>query len=206
MDKIDKTEKTDVLDQMGKTDKIDKMEKIKEIIVVEGKSDITAVKRAFEGNIDVVATHGLGLDEKLLNELVLLQEKRGLIILTDPDYAGKRISSIIREYVPNAKFASLTRKSATKNANVGVENASDDAIIEAINRARPGYTEAKEVFSQDDIIDNALSGSANSKERRIALCEKLGITYCNAKQLLIRLNTFEITREEFERAIKEIGD
>ncbi|WP_282926733.1 ribonuclease M5 [Helcococcus kunzii] len=182
------------------------MDKIKEIIVVEGKSDIIAVKRAFEGNVDVVATHGLGLDEKLLNELVLLQEKRGLIILTDPDYAGKRISNIIREYVPNAKFASISRKSSTKNSNVGVENASDEAIIEAINRARPSYTESKERFTQDDIIDNKLAGLPNSKDRRIALCEKLGITYCNAKQLLIRLNSFEITREEFNKAIEEIGD
>lgn len=200
MDKIDKIEKIEIIDEKEKT------EKIKEIIVVEGKSDIIAVKRAFEGNVDVVATHGLGLDEKLLNELVLLQEKRGLIILTDPDYAGKRISSIIREYVPNAKFASLTRKSATKNSNVGVENASDESIIEAINRARPSYTEVKDVFTQDDIIDNKLSGVPNSKERRIELCNNLGITYCNAKQLLVRLNSFGISREEFEKAIEEIGE
>ena len=108
--------------------------------------------------------------------------------------------------MPNAKFASIAKKSATKNSNVGVENASDESIIEAINRARPSYTEVKDVFTQDDIIDNKLSGVPNSKERRIELCNNLGITYCNAKQLLVRLNSFEISREEFEKAIEEIGE
>lgn len=182
------------------------MEKIRQIVVVEGKSDIIAVKRAYEGNIDVVATHGLGLKEDLLNELVLLNEKRGIIVLTDPDYAGKRISSIIREYVPNAKFASIAKKSATKNSDVGVENASDEAIISAIERARPNYIQFDDLFTLDDIIDNGFSGLENSKERRIKFCETLGITYCNAKQLLVRLNSFGITREEFDEAIKQIGE
>ncbi|MFM1602403.1 ribonuclease M5 [Helcococcus ovis] len=182
------------------------MEKIKEIIVVEGKDDIIAVKRAFKGNIDVVATHGLGIKKNLLDELVKLNETKGIIVLTDPDYAGKRISNIIREYVPNAKFASISRNDATKGDNIGVENASDEAIMKAIDKARPIYEESKEIFSMEDIIDNGFSGLQNSKERRIKFCKIVGITYCNAKQLLTRLNAFGITREEFEKAVKQLGD
>lgn len=182
------------------------MEKIKEIIVVEGKDDIIAVKRAFKGNIDVVATHGLGIKKNLLDELVKLNETKGIIVLTDPDYAGKRISNMIRKYVPNAKFASISRNDATKGDNIGVENASDEAIIKAIDKARPIYEESKEIFSMEDIIDNGFSGLQNSKERRIKFCKIVGITYCNAKQLLTRLNAFGITREEFEKAVKQLGD
>lgn len=182
------------------------MEKIKEIIVVEGKDDIIAVKRAFKGNIDVVGTHGLGIKKNLLDELVKLNETKGIIVLTDPDYAGKRISNMIREYVPNAKFASISRNDATKGDNIGVENASDEAIIKAIDKARPIYEESKEIFSMEDIIDNGFSGLQNSKERRIKFCKIVGITYCNAKQLLTRLNAFGITREEFEKAVKQLGD
>lgn len=182
------------------------MEKIKEIIVVEGKDDIIAVKRAFKGNVDVVATHGLGIKKNLLEELVKLNETKGIIVLTDPDYAGKRISNMIREYVPNAKFASIPRNEATKGDNIGVENASDVAIIKAIEKARPIYEESKQIFSMEDIIDNGFSGLQNSKERRIKFCRIVGITYCNAKQLLTRLNAFGITREEFEKAVKQLGD
>lgn len=182
------------------------MEKIKEIIVVEGKDDIIAVKRAFKGNVDVVATHGLGIKKNLLEELVKLNETKGIIVLTDPDYAGKRISNMIREYVPNAKFASIPRNEATKGDNIGVENASDVVIIKAIEKARPIYEESKQIFSMEDIIDNGFSGLQNSKERRIKFCRIVGITYCNAKQLLTRLNAFGITREEFEKAVKQLGD
>lgn len=181
------------------------MNKIKEVIVVEGKSDIIAVKRAFKGNIDVIATHGLGLKSDLLEELVRINDRKGIIVLTDPDYAGKRIANIIREYVPNAKFASIARSKATKNSNVGVENASDEAIIDAIEKARPTIENDETLeFTLNDIIDNGLSGQSNSKEKRILLCNELNITYCNAKQLLMRLNMYKITREEFERALKNI--
>lgn len=180
--------------------------KVREIVVVEGKSDIIAVKRAFEGNIDVIATHGLGLTHKFLEELVELNKRKGIIVLTDPDYAGKRIERIIREYVPDAKFASISRRNASKNSNVGVENASDEAIIEAIERARPDFESKEEAFTIEDIIDNGLSGLPNSKERRIKLCSELSIGYVNAKQLLIRLNAFGISKKEFEEAINKIDD
>lgn len=180
------------------------MKKIREVIVVEGKSDIIAVKRAFEGNIDVIATHGLGLKSELLEELVEINERKGIIVLTDPDYAGKRISNIIREYVPNAKFASISKLKATKSSNVGVENASDEAIIDAIEKSRPVLEENIDEFELNDIVDNGLTGLQNSKEKRIALCNELNITYCNSKQLLMRLNMYGITREEFNRALNNI--
>lgn len=180
--------------------------KIKEIIVVEGKSDIIAVKRAFEGNIDVVATHGLGIDLEKLKELSKLNDTKGIIVLTDPDYAGKRIANIIKDYIPNAKFASISKSDASKNSNVGVENASDEAIISAIERAKPQYNDYDDIFDMEDIIDNNLAGASGSKERRIALCKELSIAYCNAKQLLVKLNAFGISREEFKKAIEKLGE
>ncbi len=177
---------------------------IKEIVVVEGKSDIEAVKRAFKGQVDCIATHGLGLGQKLLDELSLLNEKRGIIVLTDPDYAGKRIRNIIRNHIPNSKFAYIDREAARKNDNIGVENASDQTIIEAIKRAKPNYEEKSESFSFADIVANGLTGIEASRERRIKLCKELGIEYCSAKQLLIRLNAFLITREEFFEALRRI--
>ena len=38
-----------------------------------------------------------------------------------------------------------------------------------------------------------------SKEKRIALCEKLNISYSNGKQLLKRLNMFGVTLEEIKK-------
>ena len=179
---------------------------IREVIVVEGVMDVVAVKRAFEDTVDCIATHGMGLDQDFLERLSNINDRQGIIVLTDPDYAGKRIRQKIREYIPSAKHAYISRGEGTKHSDIGVENASDDAIVTAIEKARPEIVELGDRFSYQDILDNGLSGSQLSRQRRQALCHALRIEYSNAKQLVTRLNVYGITREEFDRALREIDE
>lgn len=179
---------------------------IKEVIVVEGVMDILAVKRAFEDTVDCIATHGMGLDEDFLERLSEINDRQGIIVLTDPDYAGKRIRQKIREFIPSAKHAYITRNEGTKYSDVGVENASDEAIVSAIERAKPEIVELEDRFSYKDVLDNGLSGSEHSRKRREALCDTLHIEYSNAKQLVTRLNVYGITREEFDQALRGIDE
>lgn len=174
---------------------------IQEVIVVEGKDDIEAVKRAVD--CVCIATHGHGFGQKLLVLLQELQERQGLIILTDPDYAGERIRARIREAVPQAKHAYLDQKEARRRGDVGVENASEEMIQEALQKAHATVVDASFTFTMDDLWRHGLVGSPASKAKRIALGKALGIGYANGKQLLARLNGFGITREEFENALKE---
>ena len=60
------------------------------------------------------------------------------------------------------------------------------------------------LFSASDLIDNGLTSGSNSKERRAKLGDILKIGYYNSKQLLKALNSFNISREQFEKAISEI--
>ena len=57
--------------------------KIKEIIVVEGKDDTVAIKRAVDA--DTIETNGSAIGDHVI-EQVKLAQKRGVIIFTDPDY------------------------------------------------------------------------------------------------------------------------
>ena len=68
---------------------------IKEIIVVEGKSDTIAVKRAT--GADTIETNGSAIDDKTLIKYQHAQDTRGVIVFTDPDYPGRRIRAIIEE-------------------------------------------------------------------------------------------------------------
>lgn len=179
---------------------------IKELIVVEGVMDIVAVKRAFGDRVNCIATHGMGLSEDLLERLYEINERQGIIVLTDPDYAGKRIRQKIRDYIPSAKHAYISRREGTKNSDVGVENASDEAIIAAIKKAKPELEELPDLFSYEDIVDNALTGMPNSRQRRMDLCQLLRIDYSNAKQLVTRLNIYGISREEFEDAVRRLDE
>ncbi len=69
------------------------MQKIKEIIVVEGKDDTKKILRAV--NADTFETNGSALSSADIERLKKLQQKRGLIVFTDPDFNGERIRKMI---------------------------------------------------------------------------------------------------------------
>lgn len=175
---------------------------IKEVIVVEGKNDITRVKSALDA--EVIATGGLGYDEGLIKTLARMAQSRGLIILTDPDYAGEKIRRDISQHIPSCKHAFLPKGKALKEGDIGVENASPQDIREAISRAKPVQVKKTKEFTKEDLILLGLNGMANSRERRERLGNYLGIGYCNSKQFLNRLNNFAISREELIAAIEVI--
>ena len=66
---------------------------IKEVIVVEGRDDITAVKRAVEA--EVIAVGGFGINKRVIDRIKEAQKRQGVIVLTDPDFAGEKIRKII---------------------------------------------------------------------------------------------------------------
>ena len=175
---------------------------IKEIIVVEGKDDITAVKNALEA--EVIATGGFGYNRDFVESLKIIGEKRGIIILTDPDYAGEKIRKNLDKEIKNCKHAFLPQGKALKKGDIGVENATKEDIIEAIEKARPIITEKREEFVKEDLIELGLIGTLNSRSKREELGNILGIGYANSKQFLNRLNNFGITKEEFIKALERM--
>ena len=178
--------------------------KIKEIIVVEGRDDITAIKRVVDAHI--IALNGFSaLSEKTINKIVELSKNNDLILFTDPDFAGKKIRDTLKKYIPNIKHAFVSQKDATKNDNIGVENANDKAILEALKNVVTANQDGKNRFNISDLIDNRFVSGSNAKERRIMLGDILKIGYYNAKQLLKALNSFNISREQFNAAVKKIN-
>ena len=178
---------------------------IKEIIVVEGKADISAVKKAVDAQ--VLSTNGLGINDKIINIIKKASKNRGIIILTDPDYPGKKIRNILASEIENCKHAFIPKDKANKDGDIGVENASKEAIIEALKNARAEIAENRQEFTSWDMVYYGLVGNDNAAKRRSLTGDELGIGYCNAKQFLHRLNSFGITKEELEDAIdKTIED
>src|SRR5690554_1012943 len=175
---------------------------IKEVIVVEGRDDITAVKTAIDA--EVIASNGFGYKKDFIETLKKISQRRGIIILTDPDYAGEQIRKDLSKHIPECKHAFLPQGKALKKGDIGVENATPKDILEAIEKARPNMIESKETFDKEDVILFGLSGGEGSREKREKLGEILGIGYTNGKQLLNRLNHLGVTREEFIRAMERI--
>lgn len=182
--------------------------KISEIIVVEGRDDTEAVKRAVE--CETIETHGFGIREAVWQSLDRAYRTRGLILFTDPDHAGDTIRKKIKERYPDCKEAFLPRSRADKNGDIGVENAAPEDIRDALMKVRPGAAAADESgedqITWEMITSAGLAGAPDSRARREVLAEKLGISYGNAKAMLSHMNAFGITTGEFNEAVRATGD
>lgn len=175
---------------------------IKEIIVVEGRDDTVAIKRAVDA--DTIETGGSAINAQILRKIELAQQRRGVIVLTDPDHAGERIRKIISRKVPGVSHAFIKEKDATRKGDIGVENASPETIREALSKAHTSYEAAEPLIDWQDLIEAGLIVHPNASSRRMELGNILGIGYCNGKQLYKRLTMFQISREEFVNALEQI--
>lgn len=175
---------------------------IQEVIVVEGKQDIAAVSRAVDA--DIIATNGFNLKPYTIQQIEKAYRTRGIIIMTDPDSAGERIRKILAEKFPQAKHAFMPREWAKHNDDIGIENASIQAIRTALNKVHYREWNVPQEFTLKDIIENGLTGTQYAADKREQLGQILGIGYTNAKQFLLRLNHYGIARPDFEQALDEV--
>lgn len=175
---------------------------IREIIIVEGRDDEAAVKRAVEA--ETIATHGFGIRPETFARIEKAYAERGIIILTDPDFAGEKIRQRLSARFPDGKHAFLPREEALKDGDVGIENASPQNIRAALEKVRPVISEKRFEFMQVDMLDFGLVGILEASKKRDKLGKKLGIGYGNGKVFLNRLNQYGIERREFLQAIAEI--
>ena len=172
---------------------------IKEIIIVEGRNDSAAIKRAVSA--ETIETHGFGIREETWAQIEKAYLEKGIIVFTDPDFSGEQIRKKLSERFPTAKHAYLTRTSATKNGDIGIENASPEAIMQAIQKAKASLENITQTFTYADIQKLGLTGDNDASEKRAAAGKLLGIGYGNAKSFLNKLNKYGITVEELEQAV-----
>lgn len=181
-------------------------EKISEIVVVEGKDDTKRLQQVLD--VDTIETNGSALNNETLDKIKHAQRVRGVIVFTDPDFPGEKIRKQIMAVVPDAKHAFISREKGApkkKHGSLGVEHASNEAIIQALKDVSTPTTESFESeIAIEDLIQFGLIAGNGSRVRREKLGEKLNIGYTNGKQLKKRLSMFQISKETFLVAMKEI--
>ena len=151
--------------------------RIREVIVVEGRYDKNTLSQVVEAVI--VTTEGFRVfhDREKLAYFRQLAQKRGVILLTDPDGAG----FVIRNYLkgalpPEVLLEALRHCGATFEGETAASAA--------------GITRA-------DLLDKGLIG-AGSTQRRAALLARLRLPeHLTTGGLLDALNLL-MTREEFD--------
>ena len=180
--------------------------KIKEVIVVEGRDDASAIKSSVCA--DVISTHGFGIREETWVLLEKAYREKGIIIFTDPDYSGEQIRKKLSERFPKAKHAYLAVSDAqkkcadaNKGGDIGVENARPEAIREALQKAKVSFENVTLTFTYEDLLNFGLTGDEGSSEKRATVGKALGIGYGNTNSFLNKLNKYGITMEELHEAV-----
>ncbi|BAK28868.1 ribonuclease M5 [Streptococcus gallolyticus subsp. gallolyticus] len=180
--------------------------KIQEVLVVEGKDDTANLRRFYD--VDTYETRGSAINDDDLERIEKLNDLRGVIVFTDPDYNGERIRKIIMNAIPNVKHAFLNRdeaapKSKSKGRSLGVEHASFEDLQKALSGVLGNFDDDNQFdITRADLMRMGLLMGNGSRRRREYLGEKLRIGYSNGKQLLKRLELFGITLAEVEEAME----
>lgn len=166
---------------------------INEVIVVEGKSDTKRLQSFFD--VETIETHGLGLSKETLDYIKEVNDKRGVILLLDPDAPGEKIRKRINEYIPGLKNAFVFKEDARTTKKVGVEHASKEVLEKALNNLI-SYKDVTNTLTMQDLYDKGLIGQENSDIKRLEIAKKFHIGKCNGKTMLKRLNLLGIKKEE----------
>lgn len=177
--------------------------RIKEAIIVEGRDDIAVVERAVDTLI--IATHGFGIRKETWALIERAYNEKGIIILTDPDFSGEEIRRKLTARFPEAKQAYLPKHLAMKGDDIGIENATPEDVLAALDNVKTVKETNGADVTKSDMVRLGYSGCADATDRRELLAEKLGIGMGNCKGMLRMINGYGISLEEVEKATEWVN-
>lgn len=164
------------------------------VLVVEGKEDASYLSNYIES--EIVTVQGYEISQSTIAYL----EHKKVIILTDPDEAGKKIRERLNNYLKNAINVEIDLKQCTRASKNGV---AECRIEEIMSKLEPYFTQKPRktpIFNSFILYDLGIS---NNKELRTYIGERLSLGSCNNKQLLKRLNDSNIQLEQLKEIIEE---
>ena len=189
--------------------------KIKQAVVVEGKYDKIKLSEIIDAVIIVTNGFGIYKDKDTLNLIRFYAQQRGLVILTDSDYAGAQIRGHIKSVVPDCEiinvyvpeiFGKEKRKTKpSKEGKLGVEGIDGEIILNAFRRAGLLNEEIiqREAITKNDFYFLGLSGGTNSRALRTKLCLTLSLPLGLSSSALMEAVNTMFCKEEFIRFFRE---
>lgn len=194
---------------------MDERTRVHEIIVVEGLHDKQAIDSVVSADVWILG--GDRIARTVLDELRRASLRRGVIVFTDPDGPGERIRRRVDDAIPGCKHAFLSRESATSSQGIGVEHASKAAILQALADVRISSADTASPlqstqgdltprFTLQDLQETGLANHPRAAKRRQKVGEILSIGYGNAKAFVRKLNALEVSRDEWEGALRTLEE
>ena len=187
------------------------MRKIREVIVVEGRYDKNTLSQIVDAPVVTLGGFAVFNDREKTAYLRRLAEKRGLILLTDPDGAGFVIRNHLKgvippdrlkqAYIPDVYGKERRKKKSGKEGKLGVEGMPPQVLVEALRRAGATFEDSpapeRAGLSKADLLEKGLIGPG-SAARREALQRRLGLPERLTANGLLEALDLLLAREEFD--------
>ena len=196
------------------------MLRIREAIVVEGRYDKNTLSQLVDTVIIETSGFGIFKDKERLALLRRLAEKRGLIVLTDPDGAGFVIRGHLRgslppdrvkhAYVPDIYGKERRKRQGGKEGKLGVEGMRPEVLEAALRRAGATFldeegeraAQAGRPITKADFVALGLSGGPGAAERRRALLQRLELPEHLSPNAMLEVLNALFTREELDGLLR----
>lgn len=177
---------------------------VREVIVVEGKHDISAVRQAVDAYI--ITTGGSQLTPERLQHIQTLSARIGAIIFTDPDGPGDCIRARLDEALVQSKHAHLSRRAARspKTGRLGIAHGSSRTILAALKAAKATFVDPERPYSLADLQSWQLADVPGARARRTHFCQILALEPLDAQNLLACLNTQAFSLEEIQEVLAQL--
>ena len=186
---------------------------IREVLIVEGRYDKNALSQVVDAVILTTEGFGVFRDKAKLSYFRRLAEKRGVILLTDPDGAGFVIRNYLKgalppeqvkqAYVPDIMGKERRKRKGGKEGKLGVEGMSPDVLLTALRRCGAtfegeGATDRCSAgITRADLMDKGLIGPGSAQRRAEVLRTMQLPEHLTTTGLLDALNLL-LSREEFD--------
>ena len=196
------------------------MLRIREAIVVEGRYDKNTLSQLVDTVIIETSGFGIFKDKERLALLRRLAEKRGLIVLTDPDGAGFVIRGHLRgslppdrvkhAYVPDIYGKERRKRQGGKEGKLGVEGMRPEVLEAALRRAGATFldeegeraAQAGRPITKADFVALGLSGGPGAADRRRALLRRLELPEHLSPNAMLEVLNALFTREELDGLLR----
>ena len=190
---------------------MEKRLKIPYPVIVEGRYDKLRLESVIEAHI--IPTDGFGIfkKEEQVSMLRALAQKTPLIVLTDSDGAGKLIrshltsvlqpESIFQLYVPRIPGKERRKREASAEGVLGVEGMERELLYKIFEPYSDEYTGISNAvlnpLSKRDLYVDGLTGGVGSREKRDALCKRIGLPTGMTPNALLAALRLLFTYEEY---------
>lgn len=196
------------------------MIRLKRAVIVEGKYD--KIKLSSFLDAVILETNGFTIfkDKEKMELIRRLATTVGIVILTDSDAAGFQIRSfikgavqggdIVNAYIPDILGKERRKDAPSKEGKLGVEGMPVSYLMRALELAGVEFEAEESVvppegkqrkISKTDLYMDGLSGSDQSKARRLALLKKLRLPERLTPNAMLDMLNAMYTYEEYKAAV-----